>query len=261
MITSRLLASHGIRHGFSTREGGVSAPPFDTMNLARNVGDDPTAVAENHARLARAIGYDVERLFEASQVHGVRLIEVDGREAADVRREEADALVTTSAGRAVGVRTADCVPLLVGDPSRRIACAIHAGWRGAVEGIVPRAIASLLAHHGVGAESLVVAIGPHIRVASFEVGDEVVDAITKAMPRGSASAAVVRGGPPIVEPPGARPHASLATLVIAQLLDAGIRDAHIDDVGGDTCSEAARFHSHRRDAARSGRQLSVIVAG
>lgn len=267
VITSRLLTTHGIRHGFSTREGGVSVAPFDTMNLARNVGDDPAAVFENHARLARAIGYEVDRLAEASQVHGVRLLEVDAfvrghtLDVARARAEEADALVSASPGIAVGVRTADCVPVLVADTSGRVACAIHAGWRGAVEGIVSRSIRALIERHGVRPEDLIVAIGPHIRVESFEVGDEVVRAIEAAMPSSQCSASIARAGALIIARPGARPHASLATLVIAQLLDVGVPDACIDDVGGDTCAERARFHSHRRDGARSGRQLSVIVAG
>lgn len=267
VITSALLTTHGIRHGFSTRDGGVSAPPFDTMNLARNVGDDPAAVAENHARLARAIGYDVARLAEASQVHGVRLLDADAfihddtLDVARGRAEEADALVTSSRELAVGVRTADCVPVLVADTSRRLACAIHAGWRGAVEGIVPRSIRALIEGRGVRPEALVVAIGPHIRVSSFEVGDEVVRAVMDAMPHASSTVARARAGELIVAREGARPHASLVTLVIAQLLDVGVLGDHIDDVGGDTCAERTRFHSHRRDGARSGRQLSVIVAG
>ncbi len=267
MLTSSLLTAHGIRHGFSSREGGVSQPPFDAMNLAPNVGDDPAAVAENHARLARAIGYDLRRLAEASQVHGVRLLDVDAFESAGaldatgVRREEADALVTSSRDVAVGVRTADCVPLLVSDPARRVVCAIHAGWRGAVDGIVTRSVRSLLAEHDVRADTLLVAIGPHIRVASFEVGDEVVEAVRAALPSTTRDAAIARAGEAIVRSEGARAHVSLATLVLAQLLDVGVRSENIDDVGGDTCAERARFHSHRRDGARSGRQLSVIVAG
>lgn len=267
MLTSRLLASHGVRHGFSTREGGVSVAPFDSMNLARNVGDDPVAVAENHARLARSVGYEVERLAEASQVHGVRLLDVDAftsgasLEQGRVRSEEADALLTSTRDLAVAVRTADCVPVLLADRSRRVACAIHAGWRGAVGGIVPASIRALITNRGVEPRDLVVAIGPHIRVASFEVGEEVVSAIESATPPATRDAARALAGDLIVRRLGERAHASLATLVIAQLLELGITSDQIDDVGGDTCAEPSRFHSHRRDGARSGRQLSVIVAG
>jgi YfiH family protein len=264
MIRARRLSEAGFVHGFSTREGGVSAPPFDTMNLARNVGDDPAAIDENHARFARAVGHDVARLAEASQVHGVRSLDVDpfveggvldrGR----VRAEQADALATGVASIAVGVRTADCVPILVADAASGAVAAIHAGWRGGVDGVVPRAIEALVSR-GARPDAMIAAIGPHIRVASFEVGEEVVEAMMRALPRRSDRAAVV-AGPLVDRSRGAKPHASLATLVLAQLLECGVLEDRLEDVGGDTCAERERFHSHRRDGARSGRQLSVIVA-
>jgi YfiH family protein len=176
-----------------------------------------------------------------------------------VRREQADALLASRPGVAVGVRTADCVPVLVWAPRSGAVAAIHAGWRGAVDGVVPAAIARLLARDGCGADELVVAIGPHIRIASFEVGDEVVEAVERAMPvdpRASHLRAQL-----VSRALGPRPHVSLAALVTAQLLAAGVLPEHLEDVGGDTCAERGRFHSHRRDGARSGRQLSVIVAG
>lgn len=265
-VASRLLSSHGVIHGFSTREGGVSKPPFDAMNLGRTVGDDPAAVEENHRRLAAAVGYGPEALAEASQVHGTACVDVDafvepdGRlDAPRVRRERADALVVRRPGLAVGVRTADCVPLLAWEPRSGAVAAIHAGWRGAVDGVVPEAIARLLALGGGAPEELVVAIGPHIRVASFEVGEEVVAAVERAMPADPRAEPLRHAL--VSRAYGVRPHVSLAALVTAQLRAAGVPSERIDDVGGDTCLERERFHSHRRDGARSGRQLSVIVAG
>lgn len=243
----------------------MSAAPFDTMNLARNVGDDPAAIEENHLRFARAVGHDVSKLAEASQVHGVRSLDVDPfvergvLDRARVRAEQADALSTSVGSIAVGVRTADCVPLLVADPESGAVAAIHAGWRGAVDGVVPRALEALVSR-GSRPDALIAAIGPHIRVASFEVGEEVVEAMTRAMPRAGSDGAIAVAGPLVDRSRGAKPHASLATLVRAQLLAFGVLHERIDDVGGDTCAERERFHSHRRDGARSGRQLSVIVA-
>lgn len=259
VILSPLLQRAQLLHGFSTREGGVSAPPFDTMNLARSVGDDEGAVAENHRRFARAVGHTVEALVEVSQVHGARCVDADPFvDPIAARREEADALVCATASRAIGVRTADCVPILVGDPEARVVAAIHAGWRGAVGGVVPRAIEALVAK-GASPSRLVAAIGPHIRLASFEVGDEVVRAIEEAMPGARERDAIALAGPLFAREPGRRARASLATLVVAQLLEAGLARANVEDVGGDTCAEPARFHSHRRDGARSGRHLAVIV--
>jgi YfiH family protein len=265
IIRARRLSEEGFVHGFSTREGGMSAPPFDSMNLARNVGDDPAAVEENHARFARVVGHDVSRLAEASQVHGVRCLDVDPfleagvLDRARVWAEQADALTTRVGSIVVGVRTADCVPVLVADSASGAVAAIHAGWRGAVDGVVARAIAALVSG-GAHGEALVAAIGPHIRVASFEVGEEVAMAMNSAMPSAHADRAVALAGPLVDRSFGAKPHASLVTLVVAQLLEAGLGEASIEDVGGDTCAARERFHSHRRDGARSGRQLSVIVA-
>jgi YfiH family protein len=264
VLVSPLLAAHGIVHGFSTREGGASLPPFDSLNLARNVGDERSAVEENYRRLAARVGYAPEWLCEASQVHGVACLDADdfvsaGRlDAVRARAEEADALVASLAGVAVGVRTADCVPVLVADPASGAVAAIHAGWRGAVEGVVPAALERLLAKSGARAAGLVAAIGPHIRAGSFEVGDDVAAAIERAMPAHLAAASLRAGL--VVRTSGARPHASLVALVTAQLLAAGVSRDRVDDVGGDTLTERARFHSHRRDGARSGRQLSVVVA-
>lgn len=249
-IRSPLLARHGIAHGFSTRAGGVSAPPFDALNLARTVGDDAAAVAENHRRLAMDIGCDVARLFEATQVHGAAVRVVEERdEVASVREVRADALVATRAGDAIGVRTADCLPLLIADPESGAAAAIHAGWRGVVAGVVPAGIEALRARSGAPASRLVAAIGPCIRAASFEVGDEIAQQIAAVAP-----------GADVVIPRAPRPHVDLARAVIAQLASLGLERASIDDVGGDTFADPARFFSYRRDAARSGRHLAVIVA-
>lgn len=249
-IRSALLARHGFVHGFSTREGGVSAAPFDSMNLARTVGDDAAAVAENHRRWAVEVGYDVARLFETSQVHGavVRAIEIRD-EVTSVREVRADALLATRGGDAVGVRTADCLPLLVADPESGAVAAIHAGWRGVVAGVVTAGIAELQERSGAPASRLIAAIGPCIRVASFEVGPEVAEQLAAVAP----GAAIVIAREP-------RPHVDLVRAVVAQLEQLGIERGSIDDVGGDTYAEPARFHSYRRDAERSGRQLSVIVA-
>lgn len=268
--SSPSLAAHGFRHAFSTRVGGVSAPPFDSLNLARNVGDEPERVLENHRRLALAVGYEVDRLVEVTQVHGSLCLAVDGLarageiDVARVRREEADALASARAGLALGVRTADCLPLLLADPETRSVAAVHAGWRGAVAGVVPAAIACLRAAPRVSPPSLLAAIGPHIRSASFEVGGEVQEAFERAFAglegAEARASAVARMGPLVTRRDG-RAHVSLATLVVAQLLGAGLRLERIDDVGGDTFAEPSTFHSYRRDGARSGRQLSVIVAG
>lgn len=240
-LSSELLARHGFSHGFSLRTGGVSEGAFATLNLGRTVGDEPARVAENVRRFAGAIGADVARLFEVSQVHGRAVVRVTASsEVEAVRKIEADALVTSVAGAAIGVRTADCVPVLIGDRDSGAVAAVHAGWRGVVAGVLDVALDALGADRG----SLVAAIGPHIRL--FEVGDEVAGQI----------AAAARGEDVII-PRTPRPHVDLAKAVRAQLRARGVLE--IDDVGGCTLSEPERFFSHRRDAGRTGRHLSAIV--
>lgn len=245
-LRSSLLARHGFAHGFSTREGGASEGAFASLNLGRTVGDTAEAVEENHRRLARAIEYDVARLHEVSQVHSARWVRVESEDVPRVRREEADALVTRLEGVAIGVRTADCVPILIADRETGAVAAIHAGWRGVVSAITTATIDALVGDRS--RTSLVAAIGPHIRVASFEIGDEVRDQLVACAHEG------------VVAQHGERWHGDLALALRDQLLRAGLDDASIDDIGGDTLSEPARYFSHRRDRGVTGRHLSVIVA-
>jgi YfiH family protein len=243
LLKSALLAKHGFVHGFATRIGGVSAAPFDALNLGRSVGDDPDAVAENSRRFLATLGSP--ELFEASQVHGSRVLAIGPNDrVAAVRAEEADALITTRG--AVGVRTADCIPILFGDRETGAVAAVHAGWRGVASAIAIAAVEHLRAG-GIDPKRLVAAIGPHIRGDAFEVGPEVVTALA---PVAFGADYVVHNDP--------KPYVDLARVVRAQLAHAGVAD--VDDVGGCTLTEPARFYSHRRDRGRTGRHLSAIVA-
>lgn len=245
-IRSQLLEKYGFSHGFSTRIGGVSKAPFDALNLGRSVGDDAAAVLENQRRWALEIGYEVSRLFEASQVHGAEVrVATSLDEVVRVRAESADALVTRT--EVIGVRTADCTPVLVADPESGAVAAIHAGWRGVVAGVVPAGIRTLEQVSGGSASRFIVAIGPCIRADSFEVGEDVAAEIAQAS---HGAEVVIRKVP--------RPHVDMVKAVRAQLEALGVSNHAIDDVGGDTFAEPQRFFSYRRDREASGRHLSVI---
>lgn len=250
LVQSRRLVEAGFAHGFSTRAGGVSRAPFDALNLGRGLGDPDDVVEENHRRLAEAVGYEVTDLAEVSQVHGDRVLSVptdESFEAVAFRQQEADAVFVPAASRKVaGIRTADCLPLLLADPVSGAVAAVHAGWRGVASQLALRAVAMFEAA-GVDPSRLIAAIGPHIRLDAFEVGEEVADAIEK-----------VAYGEAVVVWDGERPHVDLARTVMAQLCHAGLSADHMDDVGGCTLSEPVRFYSYRRDAADAGRHLSVI---
>jgi polyphenol oxidase len=260
------LSQHGFRHGFSTRLGGVSGGPYASLNLGQSVGDRPEHVNENLRRFAAAVGYGPGESFELQQVHGdtVRVLR-QGDVPDRVRQESGDGLAAR--GRTVSVRTADCVPILVADPLSRGVAALHAGWRGCAAGVVPAGIQALrgLVHAEPG--RLIAALFPHIRACCFEVGEDVADALTAAA--GGARAALseqqlAEAGPlPVRVQAGApeKPHVALESLLILQLMAAGLPRANIDVVPGCTRCDAERFFSYRRDGQASGRHLAVIVSG
>ena len=248
-LHSELLRSSGFRHGFSLRAGGVSAGAFASLNLGRAVGDDPAHVEANHRLFAAEIGYDPARLYEVSQVHGARVQRADPQLAPALFRErEADALVSASAGCAVGIRVADCVPLLLADPTGGSVAAIHAGWRGIVADVIAAGVDALCECAGAAPASLVAAIFPAIGVAAFEVGSEVADAIRARI-----------GDERVIQRGGAKPHVDLALSARLALTQAGLASEAVDHVAGCTFEERARFYSFRRDGGRTGRHLAVIV--
>jgi YfiH family protein len=158
---------HGVLVAFTGRRGGVSEPPYDTLNLAARVGDDGAAVEENRRRVAAALGYAPEALALARQVHGAEVLTVE-RQSGVVGT--GDGLVTASTGAVLGLLTADCAPVVL--LGRRLAVA-HAGWRGLAAGIVARAVAA-------AAPVRAAWVGPSIRSCCYEVGPEVIDAFRAA---------------------------------------------------------------------------------
>lgn len=219
------LLAAGFAHGFSL-------PPGD-------FGVTPEGPA--HASLARAVGYALDELRTCRQVHGAAVL-VDPAPFEGVA-SEADAMVLR-AGGAVGVRTADCASVLLGDTDSGAVAAVHAGWRGVVAGVVPAAVRALV---GARTGALRAALGPCIGPCCFEVGSEVADALSAA-----CGADVSRPGR------GERPHADLGAAVTAQLAALGVQG--VERVGGCTVCAPAGWHSFRRDGARSGRMLAVIAA-
>jgi YfiH family protein len=250
-LRSELLSQHGFRHGFSLRHGGVSLPPFDSLNLARTLGDAAEHVAENHRRLAQEVGYDAARLYEVSQVHGARVCALDEHSTPEqLRTYEADALVAAGRGDAAGMRVADCAALLLADPGTGAVAAVHAGWRGTVQGVVGQAVEALCRTSGAKPARLIAALFPHIGADAFEVGPEVAQQIEASAP-GAVGVVVQRE----------RPHADLRRALHWQLEHAGLSGSNIDSIPGCTYSDKVRFFSYRRDGARAGRHLAVIVAG
>jgi polyphenol oxidase len=247
-LTSPLLTRHGFRHAFFTRLGGVSEGPYASLNFSFSVGDDANSVDRNLRAAAKSLGLSVSRLYFLSQVHGNHCVEL-GTEAdqRSVVFTEGDALVSGETDVGCGVRTADCVPVLIADPVTGRVGAAHAGWRGLVAEVIKKTMQQLV--NPSDAARCVAAIGPHIEAQAFEVSEDVAGALAAASPGADP---VVRGY--------AKPHVSLRQVAEAQLLALGLRSENIDHVAGCTFTDATRFFSFRRDGKASGRHLSVIVA-
>jgi YfiH family protein len=241
-------------HAFSTRLGGVSAPPFDALNLGGKWGDDAVVVGENRRRFLRAAGVGAP-LYAARQVHGAAVARVRaGDDPAPLARVEADALVTDAPGVTLGVFVADCIPALIADPRTGAVAAIHAGWRGTVAGVARAAVAALGRELGARPADLRVALGPAIGACCFEVGAEVVGAFRAAL--GDAAASVV-----LPSPRGApdRWHVDLKAANRLFLERAGVDPAAIESGPECTHCDRARFFSYRRDGSATGQLMAVIA--
>lgn len=248
-LRSPLLTAEGFSHAFFMRLGGVSQPPFDSLNIAASsTGDLPEAVQENLRRCALALGVPASRLYFLTQVHGVDASVLDGTEPwEDVAKRVGDITASRTPGVACGIRTADCVPILLGDRRSGVVVAVHSGWKGTVANAAAAGVALMLELETN--PSIVAAVGPHIETCCFEVGDDVAAALANAS---SAAASVI-------DRSQGRAHVDLRRIVHAQLVHAGVDASLIDDVHGCTVCDPSRFFSFRRDAEKSGRMLSAIV--
>ena len=251
LLVSETLKNAHFAHGFSTREGGVSVAPYDSLDFA--ILREPEALRENQRRLAAAVGFDPARLYQAKQVHGASLLVAEGDPRAMLEKE-ADALVAhPGSGAAVAVRVADCVPVLLADPATGRVAAVHAGWRGVVADVIGAAVSRLKDEAGEASDArgFLAAIGPSIGACCFEVGADVGETIVRA----TTSDAIARR-----DDARGKVFVDLRAGVRAQLRALGLADDAIEDVPGCTRCDAARFYSYRRDGDASGRLVGVIVA-
>ena len=253
-FTSPLLDTcGGISHGFSTRKGGVSKPPYDTMNLAPDRGGDRPAVEENYRRFCGAIGIDMRRLVLAHQVHETTVLQVTGERAGmGLWRERdytADALVTNERNLPLVVFSADCGIILLHDPVANCAGAVHAGWRGCADGILEKTVRELERLYGAKAERILAAIGPCIGPCCFETDDDVPLAMTAGLGKEAA---------PFLEKKDAKWHVDLAGLNRQWLLRAGVTPEHIDVSGLCTYCRSDLFWSYRKVGGQRGAQVAMI---
>jgi len=231
---------HGVRAAFTTRLGGVSRAPWDSLNLGIHVGDEPAAVAANRGRLRHLLRLQTDPAW-LNQVHGTNVADLDASPPASTP-VTADAAVTRDSGRACVIMVADCLPVLFASRDGRRIGAAHAGWRGLAAGVLEDTVAAL----GVPAGELTAWLGPAISQRHFEVGAEVRDAFTHHDAGATAHFTPNSRG---------RFQADLVALARRRLAALGVSDTH----GGTWCTfaERERFFSHRRDG-RGGRMAALI---
>jgi YfiH family protein len=248
-ITSPLLTAAGARHGFFTRQGGVSEGIYASLNIGRGSKDDPAAVAENRRRAAAVFDAGPEALNVCYQIHSALALVADAPWGD--ARPQADAVVTVTPGVVCGALAADCAPVLLIDPEARVVASAHAGWKGALTGVVESAVATMTTL-GARPDRIVAAVGPCIAQPSYEVGLEFLQRFEADDPGAARFFA-----------PGASPDKrqfDLPGYVLSRLTRAGVTQA--EWVGHDTCAEEALFFSNRRAFKRGetdyGRLLSAI---
>jgi polyphenol oxidase len=240
----------GIRHGFMTRAGGVSEGIYDSLNCGLGSDDDLERVRENRRRVLTMAGIPANTLLTAHQVHSPDVLVVD-EEWHDGPRPKVDALVTTRANIAIAASSADCVPILFADPEARIVGAAHAGWRGALTGVLQATVKQMCAL-GARPERIRAGVGPCIGPASYEVGPEFPAPFLAQNPANARFFRLARrAGHHMFD------LESYVASELAALNLAGIEVAHRD-----TCAEAETFFSYRRSCLRKepdyGRHVSVI---
>jgi YfiH family protein len=249
VITHPVLA--GVSHGFFTRQGGTSTGFYTSLNCGFGSGDGAEAVAANRARALAGLGLPDLTLVTVYQIHSPVVVTVEQPWARD-ENPRADAMVTNRPGVALGVLSADCVPLLFADAEAGVIGAAHAGWKGALAGVAEATVAAMCR---LGAETsrIRVAIGPAIQQDSYEVGAEFPGPFAESRPdslrffRSSA-----RPGRYMFDLPG---------FIEDQLAPLGL--AAIGNTGLDTCTDEAGFFSYRRASLRNeavyGRQISIVA--
>ena len=251
VLVCRPLEDEGFANGFSTRLGGVSPFPENSLNLAGFDEDTSENIFENRRRFLAAMGGDFG-LATAWQVHGDTIKRVASGD--DIRNsdERADALVSDLSGVLVGVKTADCVPVLIADPSTGAFAAVHAGWRGTVQSIVAKSITALTENYGSNAADLVCAIGPAAGCRRYEIGSEVLDAFGQAFPDSDELFSPTTPGHALID---------LQLANRRQLTLSGVAEPNVFTAPFCTIEHTNLFFSYRiekNSLGKTGRLLSVI---
>jgi YfiH family protein len=241
-----LLPYPDLAHGVFTRLGGHSRPPFASLNTGHTVGDDPAAVEANHRLICQALEFRVADIVSPHQVHSATVRIVDERDKGRVC-PRSDALVTATPGVLLMLRFADCVPVLLFDPVRRVMGLAHAGWRGTVAGVTWATVETMVSMFGCRPSDIICGIGPAIGPCCYEVGEEVAQAFHRAFPDASR----------LLQPrDNGRWHLDLWAANRHQVAQAGVRQVNV--AGLCTACNTAEWYSHRVERGKTGRLGALI---
>ncbi len=251
VLVSRQLEDAGFINGFSTRLGGVSPFPENSLHLAGFKDDDRENIYENRRRFLATLATD-HHLALAFQDHGDNILKVEAPPEATDSNTKADAVMSSAERVLAGVKTADCVPVLIADPVTRGFAAIHAGWRGTVLSIAAKAVEEMHREYGADPHDIIAVIGPAASCKMYEVGEDVIDQFAASFPDSESYFTPTRHAHATVDLHAANRH---------QLIHAQLRPDNIATAPFCTMERSDLFFSYRRekqDFGRTGRQLSVI---
>lgn len=242
----RLLEDGRVVHAMFTRLGGISKPPFATLNLSRTVGDEPPAVEENHRRALGTLGLSTSETVSCYQVHG-RNVGLVSRGHCGTVQPATDALATTTLDVWLLLRFADCAPVLLFDPGVPAIGLAHAGWRGIVGGVIPNLVRAMVSHFGCDPRRMWAGIGPTIGPCCYEVDEQTAQLISASCPLAASE---------VIQQLNGHFHANLPMAAHAQLKEAGV--GQVEDAGLCTACHVDEFFSHRAEHGQTGRFGIVI---
>lgn len=245
-------AAKAVSAGFTTRNGGVSRPPYNSLNLGSGTDDPKHNVEANRAALVRAFDLTPHLLLTVRQVHGTNILVIDesNPDLTHFQAVESDAIITNQPGIMIGVLVADCFPILLFDPVNRVAAAVHAGWRGAAAGLIGRVVTAMSTHFSSQPADLMAAIGPGIGAHKYLVDRPVRDAFRDGSGYWEAISHEESLG---------QWQLDIGKSCRLQLEAAGLAGRNIDEVSECTCCHRELFFSHRRDQGATGRQIGFVL--
>jgi polyphenol oxidase len=248
--TFEIFDQKGLIHGMFTRMGGVSPAPWSSLNLGGTVGDERVNVIENRRRIFASVNRPVESIYDAWQVHGIHAIAAESPRPLEDAHQKADIILTDQPQVTLFMRFADCVPIFLYDPRRKVVSIVHAGWKGTLAKACTAAVDAMRVTYGCSPTDILTAIGPSICKSCYEVGGDVVD---------QARLSFLDEAVKILEKHSERYYLDLWEANRIALLEAGIKENHIQVSGLCTAEDTSLWFSHRGEGGKTGRNGALIA--